>query len=115
MFHSAFYAKQLKPDQNSLLADLEHLQKSKHLANTVSDSYKFSTGQFVYRRVCLGFSKLHPIKSPLEGFQTSSSAVLFSIIINQGLLFLFSQQSYIIYQCHNVVSLYLFNLLLFSH
>ena len=38
MVHSAFYAKQLKTDQNSLSAYLKHLHQSKHLPNTVSDS-----------------------------------------------------------------------------
>lgn len=38
MVHSAFYAKQLKSDQNSLPAYLKHLQKSKHMPNAVSDS-----------------------------------------------------------------------------
>lgn len=38
MVHSAIYAKQLKTDQNSLSAYLKHLQKSKHLPNTVCDS-----------------------------------------------------------------------------
>lgn len=33
MVHSAFYARQLKTDQNSLSAYLKHLHKSKHLPN----------------------------------------------------------------------------------
>lgn len=54
MVHSAFYAKQLKTDQNSLSAYLKHLHKSKRLPNAASERYKCCTGPSVSGRVCLG-------------------------------------------------------------